>query len=347
MHELTIDEFLTKNNLILVDVRSPVEFNEGSLPNAVNIPLFTDAERKIIGTIYKQEDERKAKWKAMEFVSPKIPIMLSEIKKIVDEQKEPIFYCWRGGMRSKAVATFADYAGLPSKRLIGGYRAYRKYILERIPKMLPNKAVVLHGGTGVGKTEILHRLEAKGYPVLDLEKIANHRGSVFGAIGQGQGNNQKTFDALLFEQLKSLENSRYFLVEAESKRIGRAIQPDELLLRIKNGFHLQINAPLNVRKERILSEYTIPFKHEPWYKSNIKEALSHIEKRMKRKEVKSLLQQSLELERYDQIVEQLLLEYYDPRYQYAQRNYEGEFVPINAESIEYAVNEIEAILKNF
>ena len=165
-------------------------------------------------------------------------------------------------MRSKSVASFLDYSGIAVYRLEGGYRAYREYILERIPRLLPEKAVVLHGMTGTGKTDILKRLQDKGYPVLDLEKMANHRGSIFGMIGMGEGHNQKTFDALLFDRLKEIEGSPYFLMEAESKRIGRAAQPEELLEKKVNGVHFLITSSIPKRVERIFNEYVAPYSAE-------------------------------------------------------------------------------------
>lgn len=346
MHDITITDFFSNKNMIPVDVRSPKEFSEGAIPQAINIPLLNDEERHVVGTIFKQEGERKARWKAMEFVSPKLPNILAEIKKVVNSGQTPVLYCWRGGMRSKSIATFAEFAGLPSNRLIDGYKGYRKYIQAKIVELIPDKAVVIHGGTGVGKTEILHALKLKGYPVLDLEKIANHRGSVFGGLGQGEPHNQKKFDSLLYEALVSLNNNRYFFVEAESRRIGRAIQPDELLDRLINGYHIQIHASVPKRIERILADYVEPYVKEDWYQSKVKEAFSYIEKRIKNKKLNSLLVQAIEKENYYEVVRLLLEYYYDPRYQHSMKIYNGAFISVNGENINDAVSEIEQIMAN-
>lgn len=340
-----IDELSTMKNTVLVDVRSPKEFIEGAIPRAINIPLLTDEERQIIGVLFKQQGERKARWKAMKIVSPKLPMLLTEIKQIVNEGKTPLLYCWRGGMRSKAVATFCEFAGLPSYRLVGGYKGYRKYILTHAPEMIPKTAIVIHGGTGVGKTAILHELKAKGYPVLDLENIANHRGSVFGGIGQSMAHNQKTFDSLLFDELKNFRNERYFFVEAESRRIGKAIQPDELLSRLINGIHIQVNASLSKRVERILAEYTTPYVHFDWYQPKVFEALSHIEKRIANDETKKLMHETIERKQFDKFIEMLLTEYYDPRYEHSKSNYHGAFHEITGEKIDEAVYHIELFVK--
>ncbi|MDP4171532.1 MAG: tRNA 2-selenouridine(34) synthase MnmH, partial [Bacillota bacterium] len=195
MRDITVEDLFNTENPVIIDVRAPIEYKDGSIPGSINIPLFTDEERHIIGIIYKNEGQASAKWRAMELVSPKLPGLLKEIKEL-SEGKIPVIHCWRGGMRSQAVMTFLEFSGIRAKRLAGGYKAYRQYILQQIPSMLPEKAVVIHGMTGVGKTEILKILNNQGYPVLDLEGMAGHRGSIFGSIGIGEGNNQKTFDSL-------------------------------------------------------------------------------------------------------------------------------------------------------
>ena len=230
LREITIEEILKNPDFQLIDVRSPSEFQDSHIPSSVNIPLFSDQERAEIGTVYKQEGEEQAKWLAMEIVSPKIPHLMSQIKNIVHLGKEPAIYCWRGGMRSKAVTTFATILGLPVVRLIGGYKVYRQHVMENLgPHLLPNKVIVVHGMTGVGKSYVLQALSEQGLPVLDLEGCANHRGSVFGDFGLQQPHGQKMFESLLFKRLNELKDSHYLIIEAESKRIGRAILPDFLV----------------------------------------------------------------------------------------------------------------------
>ena len=150
MQDITVEQLLSSSEYIPVDVRSPIEFEEANIPGALNIPLFSDEERAEIGIIYKNEGKEAAKWRAMEMVAPKLPNLLNQIKGLKRTGKEPVVHCWRGGDRSKSVATFLELSGIPATRLSGGYRSFREYILEKIPQLLPEKAVVLHGLTGTG-----------------------------------------------------------------------------------------------------------------------------------------------------------------------------------------------------
>lgn len=344
LKEMTIEQFLKLDKAVAVDVRAPIEFNDGAIPGAINLPLFSDEERAEIGTIYKQQGQEAAMWKAMEVVSPKIPVLMSEIRNLIREGFVPVIHCWRGGMRSKSVCTFMEFSGLPSLRLTGGYKAYRQYILNTISEILPEKAIVIHGKTGVGKTQVLHLLKAKGYPVLDLEAIAGHRGSIFGSIGLGEGSTQKNFDALIFSGLKEIKDYPYFIMEAESKRIGRVVQPQELLEKKENGFHLYLEASLNRRVEVIVSEYVLPFSEQTWFKEKIQIALSKIGKRIKNVDKLNEINHGFLEEDWYTVIKILLEDYYDPRYDFKRSEYKGSFEPINAETIELAVEEIESFI---
>lgn len=339
MKEITVEELSTLEKPIFIDIRSPIEFQDGSIPGAINVPLFSNEERQEIGTIYKHVGQAAAKWRAMELVSPKIPNMLHEIKSHTDKG-EVVVYCWRGGMRSKAVVTFLEFAGIYAWRLVGGYKAFRHYILEQIPSMIPNKAVVLHGMTGVGKTEILKILKRKGYPVLDLEEMAGHRGSIFGTIGLGEGNNQKTFDSLLFKGLLDLQGADYFLVEAESKRIGKAVQPEKLMDVKFTGLNLFIHSPLEQRVKHLISEYVRPYKHQSWYHEKISLGMDRVLKRIKDIEIKNRLSEALAEHNYEAMIPILLEFYYDPRYDYARLDYQNEFIDIYADNYQDAAEKI-------
>ncbi|WML40176.1 tRNA 2-selenouridine(34) synthase MnmH [Neobacillus sp. OS1-2] len=338
MKEITVEDLFNLKESMIIDIRSPIEFKEGSIPGAINVPLFSDEERQVVGTIYKHEGQAAAKWKAMEFVSPKIPALLKTIRSYHTEG-ELVIHCWRGGMRSKAVITFLEFAGIYAWRLIGGYKAYRHHILEKIPTIIPNQAVVLHGMTGVGKTEVLKILEKKSYPILDLEEMAGHRGSIFGTIGLSEGHNQKIFDSLLFKGLQEIQGSDYFLVEAESKRIGKAVQPEELMDVKFKGINIYIHSSLEQRVTQLVSEYVLPYEQEPWYFEKISLGIDKVLKRVKDVEIRKNLLQTLHEKNYREMILILLDHYYDPRYDHARQEYEGEFIDI------YAENPIDAAAK--
>ena len=344
MKEITVEELLTLKDPVIIDIRSPIEFADGAIPGAINIPLFTDEERQVIGTIYKHEGQAAAKWQAMEFVSPKIPVLLNTIKSYQTDG-ELVIHCWRGGMRSKAVVTFLEFAGIYAWRLVGGYKAYRHHILEQIPTMIPEKTVVLHGMTGVGKTEVLKILKKKGYPVLDLEEMAGHRGSIFGTIGLGEGHNQKTFDSLLFKGLNEIYGSNYFLVEAESKRIGKAVQPEKLMDVKFKGLNFYIHSPIEQRVKLLVSEYVLPYIQEPWYDEKISLGIEKVLKRVKDTEIRKRLIETLQEKNYRDMILILLEHYYDPRYDHARQDYLGEFVDIYAENPIDAAEQIAIKLK--
>jgi tRNA 2-selenouridine synthase len=242
--DITIDELLAlrdKKELVMIDVRSPSEFQDSTIPGSINIPFFDDNERAEIGTIYKQVSVQAAKDRGLEIISTKLPAFVKTFEQI-KEQKA--VFCWRGGMRSKTTATVLSLMGIRIHRLTGGFRTYRKWVVDTLEKMdFKPQLCVISGNTGAGKTAILRRLQEDGYPVLDLEALAGHRGSIFGHVGL-RSNNQKTFDALLVTNLLKLKDSPYLLMEGESKRIGKAVIPEFIVSKKESGTQLFIEMPI-------------------------------------------------------------------------------------------------------
>jgi tRNA 2-selenouridine synthase len=322
LQEIHVEELLHEGYANLIDVRSPGEFARDTIPGAVNIPLFSDAERAQVGITYKREGQAAAQWLGMQIVSPKMESLMQAIRQRAEECGEPpTIFCWRGGMRSKAMATFATFSGIPVRRLIGGYRAYRQHVVKTIePYELQVPVYLLHGMTGVGKTELLRRMEAKGYPVLDLERMAGHRGSVFGHIGKGRPANQKMFDARLFEALRRHRNAPFLLMEAESKRIGNAVLPPFLLEAKERAVHIQLTAPLEVRIQRLYEEYVAPYVWRPDFAENVQAAFAAISRRIPTEQA-AFLRESLQGGDYRSAIATLLVYYYDPRYLNKQKDY--------------------------
>ncbi|QHW29855.1 tRNA 2-selenouridine(34) synthase MnmH [Paenibacillus rhizovicinus] len=320
-----------------VDVRSPSEYRLATIPGSLNIPLFDDAERAEVGTLYKQVSVEAAKSRGLEIVSAKLPAFIKQFAEIPG--KKAVF-CWRGGMRSKTTATVLALMGVDADRITGGYRAYRQWVVSQLDTMeyLPG-AVVLHGNTGTGKTAILRKLRAAGYPVLDLEGMAGHRGSIFGEIGL-HANNQKMFDALLLEALSAYEHEPLIAFEAESRRIGKVMLPDLVMGKKETGTAILIELPINERVRQIVEDY------KPWdHPDACKRAFQLIKSKL-HSPIANEIQACLDKESYEAAIELLLIHYYDPKYQYSALQYDGEpnYV-IQAKNAEEAYREVERILK--
>jgi tRNA 2-selenouridine synthase len=337
--DITLEELFElkqKKEMITIDVRSPSEFKDASIPGSMNIPLFNDEERAEIGTLYKQVNVQAAMDRGLEIVSAKLPAFISTFREI-KEQKA--VFCWRGGMRSKTSATVLSLMGIRVYRLIGGVRAYRKWVVDAIGQIeLPEKAYVLNGNTGSGKTDILRRLKEQGYPVLDLEGMANHRGSIFGQIGL-EANNQKTFESLLVQDVLKYKDSPYLLLEAESKRVGKVVLPEAINHYKENGTQLVINLPMAERVKCIIQEYR-PDEH----KEECIQAFTGIKKRI-HTPIAQEIEAHLMGDRFEEAVQLLLEHYYDPRYEHATHQYNPDQILVNAQTIDEAVDEIANFLK--
>ncbi|WEG14939.1 tRNA 2-selenouridine(34) synthase MnmH [Pullulanibacillus sp. KACC 23026] len=316
--DITMERLLElKDNgeMTVIDVRSPSEYKEATIPGSLNIPFFSDDERAEIGTLYKQVSKEAAKERGLEIVSKKLPSFVNEFSKI--EGRKTVF-CWRGGMRSRTTATVLDLMGIHVYRLTGGYRTYRNWVVEQLNNFeIHQKIYVLNGKTGSGKTKILHQLKKEGLPVLDLEGYANHRGSIFGQIGL-EPHNQKTFDALLIQELFQHQNAPFLLFEGESKRIGKVLLPDFLVKKKEEGIQILIELPIEERIRHILEDY------QPWeHKEMCLDAFLRIKKRIHTPIAKQI-EEDLISENYASAVRLLLEFYYDPLYNYSTERYPDE-----------------------
>lgn len=205
-------------------MRTPSEFLQGHIPGALNLPLFSDEERAEIGTLYKQDSREAAFMRGLDLVGPRMTSMVRQAENLAPG-REALVHCWRGGQRSESVGWLLNTAGFEIGVLEGGYKAYRNHVLTFFEKV-PFRLLVLGGPTGSGKTEVLRAMQAQGAQVVDLEKLANHKGSAFGSLGEEDQPSSEHFENMLFEAFSRLDPFRPVWVEHESRGIGRVFLPD-------------------------------------------------------------------------------------------------------------------------
>ncbi len=324
-----------KNNTCFIDVRSPKEYKEGTIEGAVNVPLFTEEERRKIGTAYKQKSVEEARRLGVKFVSFKIVDLYDKIEELKKKNDNITAFCARGGYRSTFFANSFTSIGMKISKLYGGYKQYRKTVIEQTKKINEEVTyIVLHGNTGVGKTEILHILEEKGLDVLDLEGAANHRGSLMGSIGLGECNTQKTFESKIYHKFDNIK-SQYVFVEAESRRIGKVVIPKYIHEKMKRGIHIYIDADVNHRISVLKDDYLL---NNNWVDESI-ESVKRMKKYISKKKMNKLIKK-LQDEDFDCVCKELMLNYYDPMYQHKSKTYDYALTLDNIKSSEYAANRI-------
>ncbi|MCS5693420.1 tRNA 2-selenouridine(34) synthase MnmH [Cyanobium sp. FGCU-6] len=249
-----IAEFLAGPGPI-VDVRSPAEYRQGHIPGAHNLPLFDDAGRAEVGTLYRQEGRAAAVLRGLALVGPRLETLARALGELAATAPGmPLrLHCWRGGMRSESVARLAEALELPVLLLLGGYKAYRRWVLELFERPWPLR--LLGGRTGTGKTDLLLALAGQGVPVVDLEGLANHRGSSFGALGLPAQPSSEQFENLLAAALARLEGAGEIWLEAESSQVGRCRIPAGLWRHMKEAPVLEVLRPLEERVARLVGVY--------------------------------------------------------------------------------------------
>lgn len=298
----------SKEELVL-DVRSPSEFQHAHFPNANNLPLFDDAERKVVGTIYKQVSREDAIKTGLDFFGLKMKDIICQVEVLTKQRKSKtvLIYCWRGGMRSAAVSWLLDLYGFQVYILKGGYKSYRRWTLEQFEK--PYHLRVLSGYTGSGKTEILHELEMLNKPIIDLEGIANHKGSTFGALGLPSQPSNEQFEnnlALKLHEITQTKGNQSIWIESESNRIGNVCNNFKFFNQMKTAEHIHIEVPQEERLKKIVREYG------NFEKEKLIASVERIKKRLggaETKKVVAYLQQDKVKEAFE-----ILISYYDKLY---------------------------------
>lgn len=245
------EEFLSLSFPIF-DVRSPIEFEKGHIPDAINLPLFTNEEREIVGTAYVKQGKDEAIKIGLEKVQSKLVSFVENVN-IVAKGKNIRLHCWRGGLRSKNMAWLLETAGYNVYILENGYKAYRQFVKDFFEKQF--KLIVIGGMTGTGKTEILNYIKSKGQQVIDLENLANHKGSVFGHFGQLKQPKTEHFENLLSNSLINLDLNKPIWIEDESLTIGTVYIPANFHKQMQTAKFILLEKNIEERAKRLVIEY--------------------------------------------------------------------------------------------
>lgn len=316
-------EFLKRAETIpVVDVRSPSEFASGHIPGAFNIPLFDDKERKAVGIKYKKSGRSSAIITGLELTGPLMHEKLREALKIAREGKI-LVYCWRGGMRSEAMAWLFSLGDLNTEVLEGGYKSYRHHVLESLSQK--RKSIILGGMTGSSKTHILRQIKSLRHQVIDLEEIANHKGSAFGALGQLPQPTTEQFANLLFDQWKKVDDNLPLWLEDESRNIGNIFMPDEFYLNMQSYPAIVLLMDIEKRLPGLIREYS------EYPRELLIESINRISKRMGGEKARDAIN-AVEKGDFGKAIE-ITLKYYDKAYMFGIRQKpKGNVIYVEAET---------------
>ena len=313
----------------IIDVRSPKEYDSGSLAGAVNVPVFDNDERHLVGTIYRHGGKETAVDTGFSLVQARLDAFLSLFEPYRGE--DLAIFCARGGMRSRSVVNLLRQHGHRARQLDGGYKHYRQLVLGVLASFQP-RLIVLHGLTGTGKTRLLQRLES----TIDLEDLAQHQSSMFGGLNR-QPRTQKNFDTHLHRTILGL-GAEPFFIEGESRKLGGIYLPEGLARAMKAGVLVEVTASLSTRVARIVEDYPVADEATARRVRGIFRSLSSKLSRAVSEELCSLLDQG----RMEELVAILLVEYYDRRYANVLRGYRYHH-RLSSENLEAAARELTAL----
>jgi tRNA 2-selenouridine synthase len=310
IQKITYEEYLQKYApLLVVDVRSPGEYDHAHIPTAYNMPLFSNEERVVVGTAYKQESKEIAIKIGLDYFGPKMRTIVETVESLLSSrgEKQVVVHCWRGGMRSGGVAWLLDLYGYEVFTLIGGYKAYRTHVLDLFTKEFQIKKIT--GYTGSGKTAKLLELQKSGEQILDFEGLAKHKGSAFGHIGLEAQPSQEMFENLIASKLDSLNRNSQIWVEDECLRLGHVNIPKPFFLQMKVAPEMKLDISFEQRLDNIIKEYG---SLDP---QQVIDAVIRIKKRLGGLETQNILNF---LEQNDiRSAYAILLKYYDKAYDLA------------------------------
>jgi tRNA 2-selenouridine synthase len=346
MNAIAVDEFITLSaKHTIFDVRSPGEYKHAHIPGALNMPLFNDEERAIVGTIYKQESREAAIRRGLDFFGPKMRSMVELVEGQLKSGTLPadhtiLVHCWRGGMRSSGVAWLLDLYGFKVHFLSGGYKAYRNWVLQQLSK--DYNFSIIGGNTGSGKTGIIRQLFEKGLPVLDLEGLASHKGSAFGNIGMPPQPSQEMFENKMAMSLfHNSEKGGTIWMEDESQRIGDINIPGSLWQHMIHKPVYFLDIPFEKRLDHIVEEYGL------LDRERLVNAIIRIRKRLGGAETQDAIHHLI----HDNVREsfKILLRYYDKFYAKSMQKKESpdkQIITIKSEGVDEIAN-TEMVLNAF
>jgi tRNA 2-selenouridine synthase len=299
----------------IIDVRSPAEYAEDHVPGAISAPVLDDDERAQVGTLYKQVSPFDAKKLGAALLAKNVARHVQELFQDKPKSWHPLVYCWRGGKRSGAAAHILREIGWNAETLEGGYKAYRRWVVQELEK-LPEKLElrVVHGPTGSGKSRLLTALRRAGAQVLDLEELAAHRGSVLGNLPDRPQPSQKMFESLLLKEMQALQTTAPVFVEGESKKIGQLQVPEALMSRMRASACVVLQTDLQVRVSLLLDEYRHFLEDRKLLNAQL-DCLAALHGRERIAQWKAI-------DDWRELVARLLVEHYDPAYRRSsQRNF--------------------------
>lgn len=293
--------------LPLLDARSPLEFAKGHIPGAINLPVLSDEERAIVGTAHARSGRDAAVHVALELIGPQLAARLERARHLTRNRREVLVHCWRGGMRSASLAWLLGTGGFTVHLLTGGYKAYRSFVRQQLTR--PARLMMLGGMTGSGKTEILHEMARIGCQVIDLEGLAEHRGSAFGGVGLGAQPTNEMMENELYAQWAQLDFARPIWVEDENRHIGSVTLCQEFFSQMDKGRLIVVDLPMALRVRRLLRLY-VGGEHDV----QLLDGLARIRERLGH-ECWQFCTTAIHEQRHAEAIERIL-DYYDRSYAY-------------------------------
>lgn len=326
---IQIEEFLAlSNSFPVIDVRAPLEFEQGHIPGAINIPLFDNHERKVVGTKYKQINKEAAMYAGLEFAGKKLVKLAKEGERAAGKNKTLLVHCWRGGMRSKSMVWLFETLGLTCYLLEGGYKSYRRHVKELVAR--PLNLYVIGGRTGSGKTAILHHLDELGEQVIDLEGLAHHKGSAFGALGEIEQPTTEQFENDLCRKIQELDPGKITWIEDESRNIGKCVLPGEFYSGMRESTLVFLDIARELRAEHLVVDYA---RYEP---EDLKTCVIKIGKRLGGDRTREALE-SID-QRDFRTTAMITLHYYDKAYMFSLEKNHDTYQILSSKDVDPVVN---------